>query len=65
LVEQAGRVLDLLDPFALLAFKRGRIGDAARMLGRADMRYAMGNYRREPVEPAGRKRDQGWGERFF
>jgi len=50
LVEQAGRVLDLLDPFALLAFKRGRIGDAARMLGRADMCYAMGNYRREPVE---------------
>ena len=50
LVEQAGRVLDLLDPFALLAFKRGRIGDAARMLGRADMRYAMGNYQRELVE---------------
>jgi len=50
LVEQAGRVLDLLDPFALLAFKRGRIDDAARLLGRADMRYAMGNYRREPVE---------------
>jgi hypothetical protein len=43
-------VLDLLDPFALLAFKRGHIGDAARMLGRANMRYATGNYQREPVE---------------
>ena len=50
LVEQAGRVLDLLDPYALLAFKRGHVGDAARMLGRADMRYATGNFQREEVE---------------
>jgi predicted ATPase/DNA-binding winged helix-turn-helix (wHTH) protein len=49
-VEQAGRVMELLDPFALLAFKRGRIGDAARMLGRADMRYATSNVPRQPVE---------------
>jgi len=49
-VEQAGRVMELLDPFALLAFKRGRIGDAARMVGRADMRYATSNVPRQPVE---------------
>ena len=34
----------------MLAFKRGNVGDAARMLGRADMRYATGNYQREAVE---------------
>jgi len=50
LVEQAGRVLDLLDPYALLALKRGRIDDAARLLGRADMRIATGTHRRELVE---------------
>jgi predicted ATPase/DNA-binding winged helix-turn-helix (wHTH) protein len=49
-VEQAGRAMELLDPFALLAFKRGHIGDAARMLGRADMRYATSNVPRYPVE---------------
>jgi predicted ATPase/DNA-binding winged helix-turn-helix (wHTH) protein len=49
-VEQAGRVMELLDPYGLLAFKRGRIGDAARMLGRADMRYATSNVPRYPVE---------------
>ncbi len=49
-VEQAGRVMELLDPFALLAFKRGLIGDAARMVGRADMRYATSNVPRQPVE---------------
>jgi len=49
-VERAGRVLDLLDPYALLAFKRGRIDDAARILGRAEMRIATGNHRREVVE---------------
>ncbi len=42
--------MELLDPFALLAFKRGLIGDAARMLGRADMRYATSNVPRQPVE---------------
>jgi predicted ATPase len=49
-VEQAGRVMELLDPFALLAFKRGRTGDAARMLGRAEMRYATSHVPRQPVE---------------
>ena len=49
-VEQAGRVMELLDPFALLAFKRGRVGDAARMLGRAEKRYATSNFPRYPVE---------------
>jgi predicted ATPase/DNA-binding winged helix-turn-helix (wHTH) protein len=50
LVEQAGRLIDLLDPFALLAFNRGDIDDAARILGRADLRYATGDYLREVVE---------------
>ncbi len=50
LVEQTGRILDLRDPYALLAFKRGRVRDAARILGRADMRYATSNYQRLVVE---------------
>lgn len=50
LVFQAGRVMELLDPFALLTFKRGRVHDAARMLGRSDLRYAQGSFRRELVE---------------
>ena len=49
-VEQAGRVLDLLDPFAVLAFKRGQIDDAARIVGRAVIRYATSTYQREMVE---------------
>jgi len=49
-VEQAGRVMELLEPFALLAFKRGRIDDAVRMLGRANMRYATSNITRQPGE---------------
>jgi tetratricopeptide (TPR) repeat protein len=49
-VERAGRVMELLDPYGLLAFKRGHVGDAARMLGRADMRYATCNVPRQPLE---------------
>jgi predicted ATPase/DNA-binding winged helix-turn-helix (wHTH) protein len=48
--EQAGGALCILDPFARLAFKRGRIQDAARILGRADMRYATSQEKRQPVE---------------
>jgi predicted ATPase/DNA-binding winged helix-turn-helix (wHTH) protein len=50
LVEQTGNVLALLDPLALLAFNRGRVGDAARILGRADMLYRLSNNQRFPVE---------------
>lgn len=48
--EQAGGALCILDPFARLAFMRGRIQDAARILGRADMRYATSQEKRQPVE---------------
>jgi len=48
--EQAGGALCILDPLARLAFKRGRIQDAARILGRADMRYATSQEKRQPVE---------------
>jgi tetratricopeptide (TPR) repeat protein len=48
--EQAGGSLCILDPFARLAFMRGRIEDAARILGRADMRYATSHEKRQPVE---------------
>jgi tetratricopeptide (TPR) repeat protein len=48
--EQAGGTLCILDPFARLAFMRGRIQDAARILGRADMRYATSQEKRQPVE---------------
>ena len=49
-VERVGRVIDLLEQCALLAFKRGRIHDAARMLGRADATFAEANTRRDLVE---------------
>jgi predicted ATPase/DNA-binding winged helix-turn-helix (wHTH) protein len=54
--EQAGGALCVLDPFARLAFMRGRIQDAARILGRADMRYATSQERRQPVEMRTRER---------
>ncbi len=49
-VERAGRVMELLDPYALLAFKRGRVDDAARMIGRAVLRFATSDVRRFEVE---------------
>jgi tetratricopeptide (TPR) repeat protein len=55
-VEQAGRLIELLDPFALLAFKRGRIDDAVRMLGRADLRYATSNTPRQDIDHRLRER---------
>ena len=55
-VEQAGRVMELLDSFALLAFKHGRIDDAVRILGRADLRYATSNTPRQDIEHKMRER---------
>jgi predicted ATPase/DNA-binding winged helix-turn-helix (wHTH) protein len=48
--EQAGGTLCILDPFARLAFLRGHVRDAAQILGRAEMRYATSNEKRQPVE---------------
>ena len=48
--DQAGNALWLLDPLGRLAFKRGAVEDAARVLGRADMRYATAHQRRPFVE---------------
>lgn len=49
-VEQAGHVLCILDFCAYLAFKRGHVVDAARILGRTDMRYSTGTAQRQTVE---------------
>ncbi len=49
-VVQGGRTIDLLDPYALLAFKRGLVDDAARILGRAEEVYSADSFRREVVE---------------
>lgn len=48
--DQAGNALWLLDPLGRLAFRRGAIEDAARVVGRADMRYAADQQRRPAVE---------------
>ncbi|MGH8795526.1 MAG: hypothetical protein ACREXI_00590, partial [Caldimonas sp.] len=48
--EKSGRVHDLIDQCALLAFKRGHIADAARMLGCAEGGFATEHLRRDPVE---------------
>ncbi len=48
--EKAGRVHDLVDQCGLLAFKRGHIADAARMLGCAERGFATEHLRRDPVE---------------
>ena len=49
-IEKAGRIADMLEQCGLLAFERGRLADAARMLGRADKSFAAGHFRRDPVE---------------
>ena len=49
-IEQAGHVLCILDFCAFLAFKRGHVDDAARILGRTDMRYSTGTAQRQTVE---------------
>ena len=48
--EKTGRVADLVEQCALLAFKRGRIADAARMLGCTESGFAVDHLRRDPVE---------------
>ena len=48
--EKTGRMPDMLEQCGLLAFERGRIADAARMLGRAEKSFAAGHFRRDPVE---------------
>ncbi|MDQ6640710.1 MAG: hypothetical protein M3Z15_13755, partial [Pseudomonadota bacterium] len=50
LVDRMGRLSESLDPFANLTLRRGRAHDAARMIGRADLRFATGSITREPVE---------------
>ena len=48
--DKVGGTWELLDPCALIAFKQGRPGDAARMLGRADRIFVTGDFQRETVE---------------
>ena len=48
--DKLGGTWELLDPCALIAFKQGRLDDAARMLGRADRICADGNFQRDTVE---------------
>ena len=45
-----GRVLDSLDAFALLAARRGRLAEAARVHGRAESQYTASRIQREPIE---------------
>jgi predicted ATPase/DNA-binding winged helix-turn-helix (wHTH) protein len=53
---RAGMLWGRLDALALLAFKRGRMADAARALGRAEAAHALRKGRRELAEQ--RIRDQ-------
>jgi hypothetical protein len=50
LKEKWGRVHDLVDQCGLLAFKRGHVADAARMLGCVERGFASEHLRRDPVE---------------
>jgi predicted ATPase/DNA-binding winged helix-turn-helix (wHTH) protein len=54
--EQSGGLLCVLDPLARLTFMRGRIHDAARILGRTDFRYATSHESRQAVEIGVRER---------
>ena len=56
LEEQAAALWNWLDPFALLAFKRGRVAGAALALGRAEAVNARHGYLRQPNEK--RQRDE-------
>jgi len=51
---QTGTLWSVLDPLALLAFKRGRIREAALALGRAEAQHAWRGGRREPNEQRAR-----------
>jgi len=48
-------ILDFLGAFALLALRRGRIAEAARVLGRADSQYDLLREARRPGEERARK----------
>ena len=48
--EQIGNTLWLLDALSGLAFKRGSVEDADRILGRADSGYTSTHYRRGTLE---------------
>jgi predicted ATPase/DNA-binding winged helix-turn-helix (wHTH) protein len=50
LAEQVGLTSDGLDLFSFLAFKRGRMKEAARLVGHADKRLGMLDYARHAVE---------------
>ncbi|HEV8311601.1 MAG TPA: winged helix-turn-helix domain-containing protein [Burkholderiaceae bacterium] len=50
LLGQTGNSLCMLDPLARLAFQRGHLDHAARILGRAEMRYATTHHKRQWVE---------------
>jgi predicted ATPase/DNA-binding winged helix-turn-helix (wHTH) protein len=50
MVRKTGLYLDYLELLALIAFERGRIADAARLLSRSDRLYAEGGFERQAVE---------------
>jgi predicted ATPase/DNA-binding winged helix-turn-helix (wHTH) protein len=50
MIRKTGLYLNFLELLALIAFERGRIADAARLLARSDRLYADGGFDREPVE---------------
>lgn len=54
--ELEGTGLCILDPLARLAFLRGHIEDAARILGRVDMRYTTSKCARQQIEAMDRER---------
>jgi hypothetical protein len=49
-VQRAGRAYELLDPYAMLAFKRGKVEDAARMIGCSTEQFQLAGIRRFWVE---------------
>jgi len=52
---RAYHIVDFLNAFALLALRRGRIAEAARALGRADVQYDLLREVRRPGEERARK----------
>jgi tetratricopeptide (TPR) repeat protein len=49
-LERVGRTYELMEPCALLALKRGRPDDGARLLGYADLDFSTNDIGRDPVE---------------
>ena len=52
MIRKTGLYLDFLELLALIAFERGRVADAARLLARSDRLFADGGFERQPVEQA-------------